>query len=257
MKNHMIIRIVLLFVLTGICNVFTEQESSTQPDSETIQGLDLEAVGELFKDSESLEAFEEALNDPENGINNLDMDENGDVDFIRVSEEVNDDVHFIVLQACLGEDDFQDVATIEVEKSDEDYNMEVHGDENLYGADYYIVPVGVRIHTWPVIKWLYRPAYHPYRSKYYFGYYPHYWRPFRPVKNSVYHTRTVVYTRRAGFTYTRNCRIKGVKRVKYIPRKSMVVKRKVVRTPSGTKVITKTKRPGKKPVVKKKTVKRR
>ena len=39
------------------------------------------AVAELFKDSKDLEAFEKALNDSEVGINNLDLDEDGEVDF--------------------------------------------------------------------------------------------------------------------------------------------------------------------------------
>jgi hypothetical protein len=88
--------------------------------------LDLQAVAELFKDAKDLEEFEKSLNDLEIGVNNLDLDDNGEVDFIRVMEEASDDVHVIVLQVPLGKNEFQDVATIEVEKNgEEDYDMQI------------------------------------------------------------------------------------------------------------------------------------
>jgi hypothetical protein len=256
MKRRLITFSTLLLFLAGT-DLFPAQEDTTVTAvSEATEDLDLQAVSELFKDSENLEAFEKSLNDPEVGINNLDLDENGEVDFIRVVEEVTDDAHLIILQACLGDDEFQDVATIEVEKTDEDYSMQIHGNEDLYGADYYVVPASVHIRTWPIITWMYRPAYRPYWSKYRFGFYPRWWRVRRPVARHIYLNRTVLYTRRAGFKFTRVGRVR-VTRIKYKPRSSVLVKKKVVRTPSGTKVITKVKKPGKKPVVKKRTVKRR
>ena len=42
-----------------------------------------------------------------------------EVDFIRVVEEVSGETHLVVLQVPMGEDDYQDVATIEIEKDDE------------------------------------------------------------------------------------------------------------------------------------------
>jgi hypothetical protein len=256
MKRKSILSAVWM-LLFSIGILFAEEEATVTPASEAAEGLDLQAVSELFKDSENLEAFEKSLNDPENGVNNLDLDENGEVDFVRVVEEVDDDAHVVILQACLGEDEFQDVATIEIEKSDEDYNMQVTGNEELYGADYYVEPTVVHIHTWPVIRWIYRPAYKPYWSRYYFGFYPKWWRVRRPVVRHVYRNRAVVYTKRAGFRFTRTPRVVVRKRVKYHPHSSTLVKRKVVHTPRGTKVITKKKQPGKPPVVKKKTVRKR
>lgn len=254
MKRRLITLSTSLLFLAGTTLFSAQEDTTLTAVSEVAEDLDLNAVSELFKDSENLEAFEKKLNDPEIGINNLDLDENEEIDFIRVVEEVTDDAHIIILQACLGEDEFQDVATIEVEKTDEDYSMQVQGNGDLYGVDYYVVPAHVHIHSWPVIRWMYRPAYHPYLSKYRFGFYPRWWRVRRRVARNIYLNRTVVYTRRAGFKFTR---VGRVTRVKYNPRSSTLVKRKVVRTPSGTKVITKKKKPGQKPVVKKRTIKKR
>ncbi len=204
--------------------------------SEAADDLDLKAVSELFKDSKNLEDFEKALNDPELGVNNLDLDENGEVDFIRVVEEVADNIHVIILQVPLGENEFQDVATIEIEKTgSEEYNMQIHGNEVIYGPDYYVVPAHVYVHRWVVIHWIYRPVYRPYRSGFYFGYYPRWWKPYRPVSIKVYRTRAVKVTNKKTYIHTR--RVKSIKKVNYKPRKSTLVKRKTtVRRPGKNAV---------------------
>jgi len=258
MRTWLIVILSGLFLFSGVC-ILQADESENVEISEAAEGLDLNAVCELFQDSESVEAFEKALNDPDEGINNLDLDENGEVDFIRVTEEVSDESHMLILQAVLGEDECQDVAIIEVEKSEDDYNMQVQGNEVLYGPDYYVVPAVVHIRTWPIITWLYRPAYKPYVSVYRFGFYPKWWRVHRPLARHVYVKRTVVWTGRAGFTHVRTGRIVHTRRIVYKPRTSVMVKKKVVHTPHGTKVTKTTvkKKPGKSPVVKKKVVKKK
>ncbi len=215
------------------------------PASEAAEGLDLEAVAGLFKDTKNLEEFEKALNDPETGVNNLDLNEDGEVDFIRVVEETADQTHVIILQVPLGKDDFQDVATIEVERNgDDEYNAQVRGAVVIYGENYYVAPVRIRVSVWPIISVLYRPGYRPYRSAYYHGYYPRWWKPFRPVKVTVYHNRTVKF-RSTSFKVTKTGRVKSVTRVRYRPRTSTLVKKRttVTRTKDGRKkTVTKTKR---------------
>jgi len=237
MKTRRICFTALLILLTSAF-LFAEEETTVTAVPEVEEGLDLQAVSELFKESETLEAFEKSLNDPDVGINNLDLDENGEVDFIRVLEEVEEDAHIIILQATLAKDEYQDVATIEVTQEDEEVAMQVVGNEDLYGPDYYVVPARVHISTWPVITHIYRPGYRPYRSLYTFGFYPKWWKPFHPIAHARYRTGMVVYTKRAGFKITRTGRVHVVTRFKYKPRTSVLVKRRVVRTPKGTKVIT-------------------
>lgn len=240
-RNLTLIFALTLFVLSHSHVAAQEDVTIVAPTSEAAEGLDLHAVSELFKDAENLEEFEKALNDEENGVNNLDLNEDGEIDFIRVVEEVADNTHVIILQVPLGENEFQDVATIEVEKSGEEaYNMQVHGNEVIYGPDYYVAPTVVHIHTWPLIRWIYRPYYRPYRSAFYFGFYPRWWRPWRPVTIGVYRTRTVRYTRRATFSVTRTSRVRTVTKVNYRPRSSTLVKKKTVtrRTTAGGKTTT-------------------
>ena len=246
MKYRLLTSLVLILLLVG-SSVALAQDKTTivASSSEAAEGLDLMAVAELFKDSKDLEAFEKALNDPEIGVNNLDLNDDGDVDFIRVVEEVSGDTHVIILQVPLGKDEFQDVATIEVEREGGDkYNLQVHGNEVIYGVNYYVVPSDVYIHRWPVITWIYRPAYRPYRSTFYFGFYPNWWRPYRHVTVGVYRTRTVRLTGRAGFTVTRTTRVRSVTRVNYNARNSTLVKRKTTVGPRGSKTTTVVKKGG-------------
>ncbi|HLG14170.1 MAG TPA: hypothetical protein VJH03_06500 [Blastocatellia bacterium] len=252
MKRRIVASAVVLPLLVSCCFVFAQDKvTAVTAASEAAEGLDLRAVGELFKDAKNLEEFEKALNDPEVGVNNLDLDDNGEVDFIRVVEEVGGDTHVIVLQVPLGKDDLQDVATIEVEKVGSDqYNMQVTGNEVIYGPAYYVVtPPEVRIVTWPIIPWIYAPAYRPYRSVFYFGYYPRWWRPFHPVTVSVYRTRTVRLTGRTTFSVTRTRRVTTVSRVHYNARSSTRVTRKttVTHTRGKTTVKTKTTRTRRRP----------
>ena len=232
MKTN-IVKFAVLLLLMGFGCLFAQEETVITAASEAAEGLDLEAVAELFREAEDLESFEQALNDPETGINNLDLDENGKVDFIRVVEEMADDTHVIVLQVPLGEDEYQDVATIEIEKTgDEAVNMQVHGNEDLYGPDYYVAPTVVHMHTWPIIRRIYGPGYRPYRSIYYWGHYPRWWKPYRPVTVHVYRTRTVKYRPRTRFMVTRTPRVTTVHKVTYKPRRSVLVRKKVVVKPA-------------------------
>ena len=147
---------------------------------EISENLNLEAVASIFGDSEDLEDFENKLNDPNRPISNLDLDDNGSVDYLRVVEMVENDTHLIVVQAVLGEDIYQDVATIEVEKDDEGQTrVQVVGDVYLYGTAYIIEPIYV--HHPLVFSIFWNPYYVPYHSVYYWGFYPHHFHFWKPI----------------------------------------------------------------------------
>jgi hypothetical protein len=224
-QRLLIVCLAMLFALPAW--PIAAQEKVVAEPASAVEGLDLVAFAGLFKDSEDLQAFEKAVNSSEVGVNNLDLDENGEVDFIRVVEEVADDTHMVVLQAVLDKDEVQDVATIEVEKTgNTQYNLQLHGDESLYGPDYYVQPSDIYIYRWPIINTIYRPLYRPYRSAFYFGSYPRWYQPFRPVSINVYRSRTVRYTARPAFAVARTTRVHSVGKVRYTRRTSTVATRK-------------------------------
>ena len=60
--------------------------------------LNLYAVLDLFKKSTSIEDFEHQLNNPDNKVNNLDLNNDGSVDYLQVSDYGKGDYHTIVIQ---------------------------------------------------------------------------------------------------------------------------------------------------------------
>ena len=213
MKNLLKVKIVNVFILFLIMTGITKAQDVTTVDamSEDISNnLDLEAVASIFGDSKDLEEFEFKLNDPETQISNLDLNEDGNVDYLRVVETAENDTHLIALQSVLGEDIYQDVATIEVEKDNSGKTrVQVVGDVYLYGPSYIVEPV--YIHRPVLFSLFWRPYYRPYRSVFYWGYYPshyYFWKPFHPhtykkhvhVHVNVKHTFHYTHVR-----YSNNC----------------------------------------------------
>ena len=236
--------IVFIFLLISVSNVSAQQNVTiVTPASKYAEDLDLYAVAELFKESSDLEEFEESLNDPDNGVNNLDLDENDEVDFIRVLEKVEGEIHIIFLQAILEDDEVLDIATIEVERSGDQYQMQITGHEHYYGPHYYIVPRPVHIVKWGIVGWMYRPGYKPYYSRYHYRFYPKWHRPYKPVVRKVYKTRTQRYKTRNGFSVSKKRNVKVIhnrqknKPVKVIKRNNVKPNRKKeVSTERKTKV---------------------
>ncbi len=112
--------------------------------SDISEGLDLKVVAKLFAEAENLEQFENMLNNPDSAFCNLDLNGDGQVDYLRVVETGEGNKRLIVLQAILAKDIFQDVASIYVEKDEnEQVSVQVVGDEYVYGENYIIEPVYV------------------------------------------------------------------------------------------------------------------
>jgi hypothetical protein len=173
------IGILVLALCTSFINL--QAQITTRAKSFDISdNLDLKAVSTIFGESRDLEDFEQRLNDPDAQISNLDLNQDGYVDYLRVAETTENGVSEIVLQAVLGDNVFQDVATIDVQKNPNgNPNVQVIGDPYLYGPDYVFEPVYVG--TPIIFGFFWGPAYRPWHSPYYWGHFPprfHYWSPF-------------------------------------------------------------------------------
>ncbi len=74
-------------------------------------------------------------------INNLDLDQDGRIDYIRVVDHVDGNYHTIVLQDALSPRDIQDVAVFTVKRDRHGHvSIQLTGDEALYGRDYIVEP---------------------------------------------------------------------------------------------------------------------
>jgi hypothetical protein len=198
------------------------------PVSETGEDFDLYGVAQLFKDSDDLEAFEKAINDPENEVNNLDLNEDGEVDYVRVVEYSEGNSRVIVMQATLGENEYQDVATIEIEKnSEEDYVLQAIGNEDVYGEEYVVEPeptssttTVVHVYTWPIIRFVFLPGRRLWVSPWYWGYFPGWWHPWPPVALAVHRSRMHRWHRNTAFRHSRVVRTSRSRNVYKKHRKS-------------------------------------
>ena len=176
-------KLLLLSLLTVVFATQIQAQNRTSVNamnSEISDNLDLRAVASIFGDSRNLQDFEQRLNDPELQISNLDLNNDNEVDYLRVIETVENRTHVIIIQSILDNDVYQDVATIDVEK---DRNNQIHvqvvGDVFMYGQNYIYEPV---YYSTPVIyASFWTPNYRPYYPTWNWGYYPSYyyaWNPF-------------------------------------------------------------------------------
>ena len=179
MKSQ-ILSLSLLATLSFSTLFAQDRTTVTATNSEISDNLDLRAVASIFGDSENLEDFERRLNDPKSQISNLDLNEDNQVDYMRVIETIEGNTHIIVIQSVLGRDRFQDVASIEVEKDRNNrIQVQVVGDVYMYGQNYIYEPV--YSYTPVIYSSFWVNNYRPYCSSWYWGYYPSYyvaWNPF-------------------------------------------------------------------------------
>jgi hypothetical protein len=217
--------LITITILMSTAAVAQDEESA--PATEAGESLDLSAVLQAFSEAENVEDFEKRLNDPDQGIVNLDLNEDDEVDYVGVFEEVDGNVRVMILRVPLSEDQNQDVASVELEKTGEDVTAQVVGDPEIYGEGYIIEPdiseaalfevpkaeplelassdgqfvwpeqelppawesAAVVVRSWGVVRVVFAPGYKPWRSPYRWKRYPSRYRARRPVARSSYRSR--------------------------------------------------------------------
>lgn len=258
MKTLLSLFIPLWFLfLPGLSTVVTARDT-VEPDSTGLPGdhFSLEGALELFKTSSSPEDFEKRLNQEDGHVNNLDLNEDGEVDYIRVVGHMEGDMQVLVLQVDVSAKESQDIAVIEMERQGEDeVVLQIIGDEDVYGESVIVEPyeqytvepdaprqtepsrVVVNVWTWPAVRYMYAPGYTVWVSPWRWRAYPTWWRPWRPLRWSAWHVRVTPF-RAHRYHVVTNHRVVRAHKV-YVPRRthSTVVKSKtttVVKTRKGT-----------------------
>lgn len=203
---------------------------SQHADSTGLPGdnFSLEGALAMFKQAGSPEDFEKLINTEGNNVNNLDLNEDGEIDYVKVIDNIDKDVHAFVLQVAVSGDESQDIAVIELEKTgDETAIVQIIGDEDIYGeqlivepdsgdenafVDEYgnntiaangpnaaysntISPAVINVWFWPTVRYVYAPAYVVYRSPWGWRHHPGWWRPWRPLQWHVFRPPGLRYHR--------------------------------------------------------------
>lgn len=183
-EKHLRILLIVLFAF-GFFSVFRGACSSSRGDNYNVnvtsmntadKGLDLKAVGTLLEQSKDAEDFERLLNDSSKGINNLDLNEDGQVDYIKVTEFGDDKIKGFSLTTEVASGEEQEIATIKIEKTGENKaRVQYHGNRAIYGHNhYYHSPFSGSGFLLGYLWGAHRPYYSPWGYGRYPGYYSGY-----------------------------------------------------------------------------------
>jgi hypothetical protein len=238
----------IISALSFSCIMMGTATAQNQPgvDSTGLPGDDFSLQGalQMFQDAATIEDFEKAINTEGNHVNNLDLNADGEIDYIRVIDKSEKDVHAFVLQVPVSETENQDIAVIELEKTGEaNAIIQIIGDEDIYGEQVIVEPDGggeeafynfndsklsgpnagydfttpgivVNVWLWPSVRFVYGPAYRPWISPWRWRYYPGWWKPWKPLRWHAWHPFRAHYHR--PFSVVRTHRVIHAHRV-YTP----------------------------------------
>ncbi len=234
------IQIVLVLATT----FFTFNFSFTQAEPTDMPGdnFSLEGALSLFQKSNSPEHFEELLNKKDNNVNNLDLDDDGYIDYIRVIDNKEKNAHALVLQVPISKKEQQDIAVIVIEKTSDKYaELQIIGDEDIIGEELVVEPLDiegtndsrggpndsyqlnrivVNVWLWPSVRYIYTPTYRPYISPWHWGYYPRGWKTWRPLSWGIFSSKTAHF--RVGVRIAPVVRVKTARAI-YRPRRTTSV----------------------------------
>lgn len=199
----------------------TQAQSQSGVDSTGLPGdnFSLQGALQMFKNASSPEEFEKMLNTEGNHVNNLDLNGDGDIDYIRVIDKMDKGNHVFILQVPVSDNENQDIAVIELEKTGEaSAVLQIIGDEDIYGEQTIVEPNGdekdsgfildkkndsgpsadeeiistesgivINVWFWPCVRFVYAPVYRPWVSPWRWRAYPVWWHPWHPIAWRVFH----------------------------------------------------------------------
>lgn len=223
--NKFILPILILATALNITNSTAQNRDLPETTGLPGENFSLQGAVEMFKKSGSIEEFEKLINTESNNVNNLDLNNDGETDYVKVIDKADGDVHVFVLQAVVSENENQDIAVIELEKTgSQDAVLQIVGDEDIYGEETIIEPsddngdmsfvntgnsaahgpyennalysdnrVVVNVWFWPSVRFVFAPSYVIWVSPWRWHARPIWWRSWRPVAYSVFYPRRAFY----------------------------------------------------------------
>jgi len=160
------------------------------------ENLNLQAVGEIIRHSSNPQEIEKKLNEPD-GVNNLDLDGDGKIDYLKVTEYGKGSEHGYSICAVL-KDGEPEVANIVINTlPNQQAQMSLNGNPTYYGNQNNTYQSSFNATDFLLLAWLMQPRYSYYVSPYHYGYYGYGYGP-RPIVSYHSYIRTVTTTR----TYT-------------------------------------------------------
>lgn len=162
--------------------------------------LDLRAVAAAFMQARTVQEFEMILNSQAYMINNIDLNGDGLIDYLRVREHVTGYHHTYLIQAVLAANWVETVANLDVEctMSGVEY-IRVKGAPGIYGQNYVYQPVFTG--RPPMVAYLHTPNYQVWNSPYGWNNYPSYYHKPAPVPHDHYVKYVNTYVEKNRYTH--------------------------------------------------------
>lgn len=179
----------------------SEKVTKTVTIQQTVaEGLDLSTLPELVAEAKNGEELEKLLNTSD--INNLDLNQDNQIDYLNV-EEFREGANRGFLLFTNEDNQRNELAQVMINQQSQSADVVVQGNPQYYGneARYHSsFPLGEIL----LVGWLFnmsRPRY--YHTPYYVGRYPSYYSTRRPVSSSMYRSRLSSSRSRLGTSKSR------------------------------------------------------
>ncbi len=176
----------------------TNDTSITIAGEEAAAGLELAVLPELVKKAKTAEDLEKILN-ADGGPNNLDLNADGIVDFIHVTEFSNapanaeaKPLYGFSLTVAVTPEEEQEIAVIAISEAGDNANVAVSGNEQVYGRSAHYSAF-YPLSTFFMMSYLLSP-HRSFFSPYGYGRYPGYYNNPRTASANAYQDRTRGYT---------------------------------------------------------------
>jgi len=169
------------------------QPSDIDVQTADVPGFNVSEFANLLKVTKDPASIEQAINQPNNKINNLDLNGDGNIDYLKVVESANNTLTVIDETSATAS---QTIATLTVNPQSQ--TLQVAGNQAYCGANYHYsthYSVGDYLFMSYLLS---RHAF--YVTPYHYGYYPGFYRPYRSFYGYGY---SRPYYRQ---TYSRNVR---------------------------------------------------
>ena len=175
-----------LFLVVAVLLLSSCGGNNVQQQQPPVPGFDIQAFNGLLSRTSNPDALQQAINTPGNNINNLDLDNDGSIDYLKV-----DQISATQIQVVdeVGNDPNQRtvLATLNINQGNNSYSIQ--GNQQYCGDTYvYNSPSGITFGQYMFLSWALspHPYYHPYwgyhRGYYrgYSSYHSHYRTPYNP-----------------------------------------------------------------------------
>ena len=138
-----IFALIVAFSMMSQCSRKNTLQTYQEPRSTEVilkeysKGLDLDATTELAKKAKDAADFERLLNSQAEAVNNIDLNDDGKVDYIKVTEYGSGDQRGFSLTDEISPGKTQEIATIDIQRENNTATVQTTGNPSLYGPGHY------------------------------------------------------------------------------------------------------------------------